>query len=69
MPGSIAAFAVSCRLCRLNFAGAVTWSDKAETEAFQASGGLNASRFQDYVSMEGKGPFLKLPQVATGFID
>jgi hypothetical protein len=46
MPGSIAACAVSCRLCRVNFAGAVTRSDKAETEAFQASGGLNASRIQ-----------------------
>ncbi len=50
MPGSIAACAVSYRLCQVNFAGAVTWSDKAETEAFQASGGLNASRIQE----EGK---------------
>jgi hypothetical protein len=46
MSGSIAACAVSCRLCRVNFAGSVTCSDKAETEAFQASGGLNASRIR-----------------------
>ena len=49
MPGSIAACAVSRRLFRVNFAGAVTWSDKTETEAFQASGGLNASRIQAIV--------------------
>jgi hypothetical protein len=51
MPGAIAACAVSCRLCRVNFAGALTWSDKAETGAFQASGGLNPSRIQiKYIS-------------------
>jgi hypothetical protein len=56
MPGAIAACAVSCRLCRVNFAGSVTWSDKAETEAFQASGGLNASRIrQCYQGRQGKG--------------
>ena len=49
MPGAIAACAVSCWLCLMNFAGAVTWSDKAETEAFQASGGMNASRIQEGV--------------------
>jgi hypothetical protein len=46
MPGSIAASAVSFLLCQVNFAGAVTRSDKAETEAFQASEGSNASRIQ-----------------------
>jgi hypothetical protein len=35
MPGSIAACAVSCQFCRVNFAGAVTRSDKAETEHFK----------------------------------
>jgi hypothetical protein len=46
MPGSIAACAVSCQLCQVNFAAAVTRSVKAETEAFQASGVLYASRIQ-----------------------
>ena len=46
MPGSIAACTVSFPLCRVNSAGAVTRSDKAETEAFQASEGSNASRIQ-----------------------
>jgi hypothetical protein len=58
MPGSIAVCAVcavSCHLCRVNFAGAVTRSDKAETEAFQASGGLNASRIQGKImTMTGR---------------
>jgi hypothetical protein len=47
MPGFIAACAVSCRLCRMNFAGTMIPTDKAETETFQASEGLNASRIQE----------------------
>ena len=35
MPGSIAACTVSFLLCQVNFAGAVTRSDKAETEHFK----------------------------------
>jgi hypothetical protein len=64
MPGSIAACAVSCRLCQVNFAGAATRSDKAETEAFQASEGLNASRIQVNISslslypLAESGPFI-----------
>jgi hypothetical protein len=52
MPGSIAACAVSLRLCRLNFAGPVTGRDKAETEAFQASEDLNASRIQEITNLK-----------------
>ena len=36
MSGSIAACTVSFLLCRVNSAGAVTRSDKAETEAFES---------------------------------
>jgi hypothetical protein len=46
MPGFIATCAVSCRLCRMNFAGMMIQTDKAETEAFKTSEGLNASRIQ-----------------------
>jgi hypothetical protein len=46
MPGSIVVCAVSCRLCRVNFEGQVLPICKAKTEAFRASGGLNASRIQ-----------------------
>jgi hypothetical protein len=46
MPWSIAACTVSLLLYQVNFAGAVTRSDKAETEAFQASESSNASRIQ-----------------------
>jgi hypothetical protein len=49
MPGFIATCAVSCRLSRMNFAGITIPTDKAETEAFQASEGLNTSRIQVYV--------------------
>ena len=53
MPGSIAACAVSRRLYQVNFAGAVIRSDKAETEAFQASEGAKASRIQGYFNAKG----------------
>ena len=46
MPGSIVAYAVSWRLRRVNFAALLLPVYKAGTEAFRASGGLNASRIQ-----------------------
>jgi hypothetical protein len=46
MPESIAASTVSCRHCRMNFAGIFIPAGKTETEAFKASEGLNASRIQ-----------------------
>jgi hypothetical protein len=44
MAGSNAAYDVSCRHCRTNFAEMVILTDKAQIEAFRASEELNASR-------------------------
>jgi 3-oxoacyl-[acyl-carrier-protein] synthase III len=49
MPGSIEGYAVSFRLCRVNFAGIAILTDDAKTEAFRASAGLNASRIQVFL--------------------
>jgi hypothetical protein len=50
MPGPIAVYAVSCWLCRVNFAGIVIPTDNALAEAFRASEGLNALRIQAYLN-------------------
>jgi hypothetical protein len=47
MPGFIAARAVLFQLRQVNFVWIMIPADKAETEAFQASEGFNASRIQD----------------------
>ena len=44
MPGSIAAYAVSCRHCRMNLARIVIPTEKAQTEAFRANEEMNAER-------------------------
>jgi len=67
MPGSIAGYAVLFRLCNVNFAGIANPNDEAETEAFRASEGLNASRIQVKVKTHERSP-RQYPQALCVFL-